>query len=78
MGLSESINKFSSGLDSICPFQQLLNKLTKEDQAVIDNAFTRGVSGYAVCKALRSEGYRIAEVSVYDHRKQICRCYKKS
>ncbi len=78
MGLSESINKFANGLNNACPFQQLLNRLSKEDQAVIDNAFERGVSGYAICKALRSEGYRIAEVSIYDHRKKICRCFKKS
>jgi hypothetical protein len=78
MGLSESIAKFDFGSSDACPFQTLLNKLSKEDQAVIANAFERGVSGYAVCKALRSEGYRIAEVSVYDHRKKICRCFKKS
>lgn len=78
MGLAESIDKFAYGLNNACPFQQLLNKMSKEDQAVIDNAFERGVSMFAVTKALRSEGYRIAEASVSDHRKQVCRCFKKS
>ena len=77
MALKDSIAKHSFRTSDSCPITRLKERLTKEDQAALDEAMKTNVAIYAIARALRSEGHRIAETSIGDHMKKVCRCFAK-
>ena len=76
MALKESLQKFAVETSLYCPFQRVINKLTDEDREVLTKALVEGYPNITIAKALRTEGYRIAEISIMEHRKGLCRCPK--
>jgi hypothetical protein len=76
MSLRESLDKYLNQSPDLCPTARLRNKLSPEDQEVLDSAFEKNVAIYSIARALRAEGHRIAEATVSDHHKKVCRCYK--
>jgi len=59
-----------------CPFVILHNSLSDEDKKALDLAITNKYPDINIATALRAEGYRIAEVSISQHRRGVCRCAK--
>jgi hypothetical protein len=76
MALKESLQKFAVETSIYCPFQRVINKLSSEDKSVLDKALLENYPNITIAKALRTEGHRIAEISIMEHRKGLCRCPK--
>jgi hypothetical protein len=76
MALKESLQKFAVETSLYCPFQRVINKLSPEDKATLSQALVEGYPNITIAKALRTEGHRIAEISIMEHRKGLCRCPK--
>ena len=76
MSLEDSIEEFRyKGTDiGLCPFAKLINKLNDADRKALFNAMEKGLPDITLASALRNEGYKIAEISIAQHRKGICRC----
>ena len=77
MSLKDSIAKHTFRTEQSCPITRLEERLSKEDQEALQEAMKNGVAVYAIARALRSEGHRIAETSIGDHMKKVCRCFPK-
>ena len=76
MALKDSLQKFAVETTIYCPFQRVINKLNKEDKDTLSKALVEGYPNITIAKALRDEGHRIAEISIMEHRKGLCRCPK--
>lgn len=76
MALKESLEKFAVETSIYCPFQRIINKLDKADKETLSQALLEGYPNITIAKALRVEGHRIAEISIMEHRKGLCRCPK--
>lgn len=75
MSLEESIEEFRyKGIDAICPFGKLINALNEADKKALYAALDKRIPDVTLANALRKEGYRIAEISIAQHRKKVCRC----
>jgi hypothetical protein len=76
MSLEDSIEEFRyKGTDiGLCPFAKLINKLNEVDKKALFNAIEKSLPDITLANALRKEGYKIAEISIAQHRKGICRC----
>jgi hypothetical protein len=74
MALKQSLDKYVVETTIYCPFQRLINKLSPEDRATLEEALEKKFPNITIAKALRAEGYRIAEISIMEHKKGICRC----
>lgn len=75
MSLEDSIEEFRyKGNGSICPFAKLLNTLNEADRNAALKAIERQIPDVTLASALRKEGYKIAEISISQHRKKLCRC----
>lgn len=76
MSLEDSIEEFRyKGTDNgICPFAKLINKLNEADKKALFNAIEKNLPDITLANALRKEGYKIAEISIAQHRKGLCRC----
>jgi hypothetical protein len=76
MSLEDSIEEFRfKGTDTgICPFVKLINKLNDADRKALFNAMEKGLPDITLASALRKEGYKIAEISIANHKKGLCRC----
>jgi hypothetical protein len=79
MSLEESIEAVRyKGADLSCPFQRLINNLPVADKKALLNAIDKNLPDVTLAQALRKEGYKIAEISIANHRKRVCRCENKS
>ena len=77
MTLAESIEQFRfKKLDGLCPFAKLIESLDDKDKEVLNNAINKKVPSVTLANALRKEGYKIAEATISQHRRGICRCPK--
>jgi len=79
MSLEESIEEFRyKGFDDMCPFGKLITNLPETDKKALFSAIEKKLPDITLANALRKEGYKIAEISIANHRKKICRCVNKS
>lgn len=76
MALKDSLQKYAVERTIYCPFQRIINKLDKADKETLSQALLEGYPNITIAKALRVEGHRIAEISIMEHRKGLCRCPK--
>jgi hypothetical protein len=76
MSLEKSIEEFKHN-NGVCPFAKLINNLNDEDKKALLKALDNKVPDVTLASALRKEGWRIAEISIAQHRKGICRCPNK-
>ena len=74
MGLAEALAKTELPDKKYCVVGRLINKLTKEDAAALQKAFTDGTSARQIILALRMEGHKLSPESLNNHRKQRCQC----
>jgi hypothetical protein len=76
MSLEQSIEEFrhKGTNDGICPFAKLIEKLSDADKKALANAIEKRLPDVTLANALRKEGYKIAEISIAQHRKGLCRC----
>lgn len=74
MSLENSIEeaRYKGGIT--CPFARLIDQLSEADKKALDAAINKRLPDVTLATALRKEGYRIAEVSISQHRKGLCRC----
>lgn len=77
MSLKDAIAQHSYRAFDSCPLSRIIERLSKEDKEALEQAIKNNVAVYSIARALRSEGHRIAESSVSDHAKKVCRCFKK-
>lgn len=78
MSLEESIEEFRyKGIDNVCPFAKLIESLSPVDKKALLSAIDKKLPDITLANALRKEGYKIAEISIANHRKKICRCANK-
>lgn len=60
---------------SICVMRQVLDKMTKEEQAEVTQALDNpDIPGSAITRALKVWGHDIGSSSVYRHRRKECSC----
>jgi len=79
MSLEKSIEEFRyKGTSGICPFAKLVASLNEADKKAVKNALEKRIPDVTLASALRKEGYKIAEISISQHRKGLCRCENKS
>lgn len=74
MSLENSIEEARYKGDSVCPFARLIDQLNDADKKALDSAINRRLPDVTLATALRKEGYKIAEISISQHRKGLCRC----
>lgn len=74
MGLAEALEKTTLQDKKLCPVGRLLKKLSKEDAAALEKAFTNGTSARQIILALRMEGHSCSPESLNNHRKKRCQC----
>lgn len=74
MSLENSIEEARYKGDSVCPFARLIDQLNDADKKALDNAINRRLPDVTLATALRKEGYKIAEISISQHRRGLCRC----
>ena len=76
MTLQSSIEHFAykRPQDDICPVGKLMERLDDADKKALLDAFKKGIPAVTITNALRKEGYKIAETSIGNHKKGICRC----
>ena len=78
MSLEKSIEEARfKGLE-LCPFARIINKLSDADKKALDEAINKRLPDVTLATALRKEGYRIAEISIAQQRKGLCRCRQNS
>lgn len=78
MALKDTIERYKwKQMERGCPYANFLNLLdSKEDKKALEDAVASGIPATTICKALRAEGYRLAEISINEHRREVCRCKK--
>lgn len=74
MSLENSIEEARFKGNTLCPFARLIDELNDADKKALDAAINKRLPDVTLATALRKEGYRIAEISISQHRKGICRC----
>jgi len=76
MALKDTIEQFRwRQNEKGCPYANFLETLeNKEDKKALQDAVIKGIPATTICKALRKEGYRLAEISINEHRRGVCRC----
>ena len=74
MSLENSIEEFRYKGNNACPFARLIEQLNDADKKALDAAINKRLPDVTLATALRKEGYRIAEISISQHRKGLCRC----
>lgn len=74
MSLENSIEEARYKGNSLCPFARLIDGLNEADKKALDAAINKRLPDVTLATALRKEGYRIAEISISQHRKGLCRC----
>jgi hypothetical protein len=77
MALKDAIAKHSYRRTDVCPVARLIERLSVEDQKALQEAIDNRVAVYSIAKALRSEGHRVAELTIGEHIKKNCRCFAK-
>lgn len=81
MALKNKIEQFRwKQIDNGCPYANFLEALVsenKEDAKALEDAVNKNIPATTICKALRAEGYRLAEISINEHRRGVCRCQNK-
>jgi hypothetical protein len=60
-----------------CAYQVLYNRLSKEDQKALEDAWAKNYPVNLVVAALRSDGHKTSSDAVRAHRNGTCRCPKK-
>jgi hypothetical protein len=79
MSLEKSIEEFRyKGTLGVCPFAKLISTLNAADKKALLSALEKRIPDVTLASALRKEGYKIAEISISQHRKGLCRCENKS
>lgn len=78
MGLGDTLDSMAGRArkSSGCAYISLYNRLSKEDQKALDNAWEKGIPTSLIVKALRQEGHKTSNDSVRAHRKGECKCPK--
>ena len=76
MGLKDKIEQFRwKQHENGCPYANFLMTVSdKEDKKALEDAVNKGIPATTICKALRAEGYRLAAISINEHRRGVCRC----
>ena len=74
MSLEKSIEEFRYKGNGLCPFARLINTLSDADKKALEAAMAKRLPDVTLASALRKEGYKIAEISISQHRKGLCRC----
>lgn len=74
MSLENSIEEARYKGTTLCPFARLIDQLSDADKKALDAAINKRLPDVTLATALRKEGYRIAEISISQHRKGLCRC----
>jgi hypothetical protein len=74
MSLENSIEEARYKGNTICPFARIINKLNDADKKALEAAIKKNLPDVTLATALRKEGYKIAEISIAQHRKGLCRC----
>lgn len=60
-----------------CPYILFLASMENaKDKEALIKAVNNGMPATTICKALRSEGYKLGEISINEHRREVCRCPK--
>jgi hypothetical protein len=81
MGLADKIEnlKINRGLKRTveCAYQSLYDKLNKEDQKALDDAWEKNYPVNLVVSALRSDGHKTSSDAVRAHMSGTCRCPKE-
>lgn len=77
MGLKEALEQKVYKADNRCSAATFLESLPKGDKELVMKALEDGVATIGLVGALRSEGYKIAEWSLNNHRKGRCKCPTK-
>ena len=78
MALKDTIERYRwKQIERGCPYANFLISLNKEDTKALEDAVAGGIPATTICKALRAEGYRLAEISINEHRRGVCRCKNK-
>lgn len=57
-----------------CVFRKILLELDEDDMIAINEAVSKGLSGYVIANALREGGYQIAHSTVSQHILGRCKC----
>jgi hypothetical protein len=78
MSLENSIEEARYKGNVVCPFARLIDQLSDADKKALDAAINKRLPDVTLATALRKEGYRIAEISISQHRKGLCRCRQNS
>jgi hypothetical protein len=60
-----------------CAYQEMYNKLSKEDQKALDEAWAKNYPANLVVQALRADGHKCSSDSIRLHRNGTCRCPKE-
>ena len=74
MSLENSIEEARYKGNTLCPFARLIDGLNNADKKALDAAINKRLPDVTLATALRKEGYKIAEISIAQHRKGLCRC----
>lgn len=69
--ISESLGKQNA---KQCVFSKIFLELDDEDATSINNAISKGKSGYSIAMALQDGGYKIAQSTVALHIAGRCKC----
>lgn len=57
-----------------CVFRKIFLELEEDDKIAINEAVSKGLSGYVIANALREGGYKIAASTVHMHLEKKCKC----
>lgn len=59
-----------------CAYVITVNSMPEEDQKVLAEAWTKGISQRTILRALRAEGYKTSNEAILAHRTGACKCAK--
>lgn len=74
MGLAESLKKVGT-VQSICTLGKIIDKLDESEREALEGALDSPMAVHTIESALRSNGHRIASLTITNHRKKTCPCY---
>jgi hypothetical protein len=79
MALENAINSILSKRTSNksnlhCAYQVMYNKLSKEDQKTLDNAWAKNFPINLIVQALRADGQKCSADTIRTHRDGTCKC----
>jgi hypothetical protein len=70
--LEEIAGKLHQSKD--CAYKVLYERLPKQDQEALDNAWAKGYSINTILNAIRSEGHKSSNETLRAHKNRTCRC----